>query len=106
MADYRTMYDSEWLHEYDLPSDSVTVEIVAVEAATLTSQGGRKSKKPAIRFKGAEKALALNKTNGKAIAQLYGTDVAEWTGKKVTLFRSTTEMAGETVKCIRVKKPA
>ena len=105
MADYRTMYDSEWLHEYDLSKDEVTVEIATVEAATLMTTGGRKSKKPAVRFKGADKALALNKTNGKAIAQLYGTDVAEWPGKKVTLFRSTTEMAGETVRCIRIKRP-
>jgi hypothetical protein len=106
MPDYRTMYDSEWLHEYDLTKDEVTVEIASVEAGELTSQGGRKSKKPCIKFKGADKALALNKTNGKAIAQLYGTDVSEWPGKKVTLFRSTTEMAGETVRCIRIKKPA
>jgi hypothetical protein len=106
MPDYRTMYDSQYLHEYDLPKDEVTVEILSVEVGELTSQGGRKSKKPLVKFKGADKGLALNKTNGKAIAQMYGNDTAEWTGKKVTLFRSTTEMAGETVKCIRVKKPS
>lgn len=104
MPDYRTMYDSQFLHEYDLTKDEVTVEIASVEVGELVAQGGRKSKKPLVKFKGAEKGLALNKTNGKAIAQMYGTDTADWIGKKVTLFRSTTEMAGETVRCIRVKK--
>lgn len=106
MPDYRTMYDSQFLHEYDLTKDEVTVEIASVEVGELTSQGGRKSKKPLVKFRGAEKGLALNKVNGKAIAQLYGTETTEWIGKRVTLFRSTTEMAGETVKCIRVKKPS
>ncbi len=103
MADFRTMYDSEWLHEYDLKADEVTVEITAVEAGELKTQGGKK-KQPVVRFKGAEKALALNKTNGKSIAALYGVDTADWIGKRVTLFRSTTEMAGETVRCIRIKR--
>lgn len=106
MPDYRTMYDSQFLHEYDLTKDEVTVEIASVEVGELVSQGGRKSKKPLVKFKGADKGLALNKTNGKAIAALYGTDTNDWTGKKVTLFRSTTEMAGETVRCIRIKKPS
>lgn len=108
MPDFRTMYDSEWLHEYDLPSDTVTVEIAAVEAGELKTQGGKK-RQPVVRFtangKALAKALALNKTNGKAIAQLYGNQVEAWVGKKITLFRTTTQMAGETVACIRVRKP-
>lgn len=104
MADFRKMYDSDWLHEYDLKADEVTVEITAVEAGELKTQGGKK-KAPVVRFKGADKALALNKTNGKSIAALYGNDTSDWIGKSVTLFRSTTQFGSDTVKCIRIKKP-
>lgn len=106
MPHVMTMFDSPYLHEYDLKSDEVTVEIVKVEAGELTAAGGRTSKKPLVYFKGAEKALGLNKTNAKVLIGLYGTQTEEWTGKKVTLYRSTTEMAGETVRCIRIKKPS
>lgn len=98
------MFSSEYLHEYDLPAAEVTVEIMSVEATEAQLAGGKKKKAPLVAFKGAEKKLLLNKTNAKAIAALYGNDTAAWPGKKVTLFRSTTEMAGETVACIRIRK--
>ena len=105
MADYRALYDSEFLHHYDLPKDEVTVEIESVEAGNLVAQGGRKSKRPIVHFKGAAKGLVLNKTNGKSVAVLYGNDTAEWIGKKVTLFKAVTSLGGEQVECIRVKPP-
>jgi len=105
MPDYRALYDSEFLHHYDLKKDEATVEIESVEGATLVGQGGRKSKRPVVKFKGAEKGLVLNKTNGKAIAALYGNDTAAWPGNKVTLYKAQTSLAGETVECLRVKAP-
>jgi hypothetical protein len=61
------------------------------------------SKKPVIVFAGKKKKFAVNKTNGKTIAGMYGTDVAAWKGKQVTLYPTTTRFGGETVECIRVR---
>ena len=105
MPDYRALYDSEFLHHYDLKKDEATVEIESVEAGNLVGQGGRKSKRPLVKFKGAEKALVLNKTNGKAISVLYGNDTEKWPGCKVTIYKAQTSLGGETVDCIRVKAP-
>lgn len=102
MADYRTMFDRDYVGAWDLKGDT-TVAIERVEAKELTAQGGRKSKKPIVYFTGAEKGLACNKTNAKIIAAMYGNDTAAWAGKKITLFATTTSMGGETVDCIRVR---
>jgi hypothetical protein len=103
ITDYRAMFDSEYLYAWDLQGHEVTVTIEKVVAGTLTGQGGRKTKKPLVFFKGKEKALGLNKTNGKIICGMYGADTKNWIGKQVTLYPTKTEMAGETVDCIRIK---
>lgn len=105
--DYRKMYDDkEHMYAYDLdglPNRERTLEIASVSRGELTGEQGRKTKKPMVAFVGEPKKLALNKTNGKTIAKLYGTDTEQWTGELVTVFATTTEFGGETVACIRVK---
>lgn len=101
-TDYRSMFDREYLGVWDLQGRSWTLRIARVVAGTLTAPGGRKSKKPVVYFDGAEKGWALNKTNAKAIAGMYGNDTKEWVGKAVTLFPTTTEFGGQTVDAIRV----
>jgi len=105
MADYRSMFDRDYIGAWDLPGD-VAVQISAVEAGEIKGDKGRKSRKPIIRFRGKEKALLGNKTNCKIIARLYGNDTSAWVDKWVTLFPTTTEMGGETVDCIRVRPTA
>lgn len=101
MADYRSMFNSEYIGAWDLPRDA-TVTIVRVEARELTSARG-KDKKPVIWFQGRTKGMVCNKTNAKAIAAMYGKDVSQWLGKRVTLYATTTSAGGETVDCIRVR---
>lgn len=98
-----SMFDSEYLHSYDLPTDEATVEIESVAAGELTAIGGRKSKKPVVKFKGAQKGLALNKTNARIVIALYGPLTEAWPGKRVTLYKTQTQMGGETVDCIRIR---
>lgn len=104
------MYDSDYLYAWDLGGKDVSVTIERVEAGTLTGQQGRKTRKPVVYFRGAQKGLALNKTNGKTIAAMYGTDTAQWPGKAVTLYPTRTTMGGEEVDCVRIRptppKPA
>jgi hypothetical protein len=103
VADYRTMYDSEYLYAWDLQGKDVTVTIARTQQVQLIGEGGRKAKKPCVWFEGKEKGLAINKTNGKIIAAMYGNDMEGWAGKRITLFPTTTQMGGETKECVRVR---
>ena len=104
MADYRTMFDSEWVRAWDLGGRALTVTIVKVAAGVLENQKARKKdKKPVVWFKGAQKPLALNKTNAKTIAQLYGNDTTAWIGKTITIYPTRTQFGNEEVDCIRIK---
>lgn len=104
MPDYRRMYDDkEHLYAYDLLGREATVQIEKCERGELVGERGKKSKKPMLKFVDKEKKLALNKTNGKAIATMYGKDTDNWIGKWITIFPTTTEFGGEVVDCIRVR---
>lgn len=103
MADFRTMYDREYIFAYDLQGKDVTLQIARVSPGTLTGTGGKKSKKPVVYFDGKERGLALCKTNGKVIAAMYGTDTEQWVGKLITIYPTTTTFGPETVECIRVR---
>lgn len=102
--DVRTLYDKEYLYAFDLQGKDVTVVIESVKGGTLVGTGGKSNKKPVVRFKGKEKALALNITNARVIAALYGGFDAElWIGKAVTLYPTTTTFGAQTCDCIRVR---
>lgn len=104
MPHYKRMYDDkEHIYAFDLDGRDVTLTIEKVFAGEVQGEKGRKSKKPVIKFVGKDKKLAVNKTNGKTIAQLYGTDTDGWLGKAITLYPTTTDFGGDTVECIRVR---
>ena len=104
-TDYRSLYDKDYIGALDLQDRDVTVTITRVIGGSLTSVGGRKARKPVIYMKGTEKGFAVNATNGKTIATMYGTFVEEWLGKRITLYKSMTRSPqGEgDVECIRVR---
>lgn len=103
MPHWKSMMDRDYIFAFDLNGKDVVVEISRVVAGELVSTGGRKTKKPVAFFKGKEKGLALNSTNCKVIATLYGNDTTAWVGRSVTLYPTTTTMGGDTVDCIRVR---
>jgi hypothetical protein len=103
MADYRTMYDRDFIFHYDLGGRDVTVTIDHVKQGELTGTSGKKSKKPVVYFEGKDRGLAICKTNGGIIASLYGADVREWKGKRITLYPTKTMFGGKEVDCIRIR---
>lgn len=104
MPDVRKLYDKAYIYCYDLEGRDVTVQIESVSGGTLVGTGGTKNKKPVIRFKGTEKALALNITNARTIAGMYGGfDSEKWIGKRITLYPTTTTFGAGTVECIRIR---
>ncbi len=102
-TDYRGMFDREYLGAWDVAGRDYTLEISRVVVAELTSEGNRKTRKPVVYFKDAQKGLALNKTNARTIAGLYGNDTRAWLGKRITLFATTTTFGRDTVECIRIR---
>jgi len=108
MADYRSMFDRDYLGVWDLQGRDVTVVIAKVVGMTLVAQGGRSSKKPVVYFERTDKGFILNKTNAKAIAGMYGNDTSEWVGQRITLYPTMTSFGDKRVEAIRVRptKPA
>ena len=103
-AHWRTMMSSEYLYAADLLGRDIVVTIEKIVAGKLIGEGGREAKKPLVHFAGKKKPLALNATNCKTIASIYGTnDMAQWIGKRITLYPTTTKVKGQTEECIRIR---
>jgi hypothetical protein len=101
---FRAMFDSDFIGVWSLDGGDKTVTITRVEAGSVGGQKGKKKdRKAIIHFREFSQPMACNVTNAKAIAGLYGADVSQWAGKRVTLFPTTTAFGGETVECIRVR---
>lgn len=110
MADYRTMYDRNYLYAYDLAGKEVTLTIDEVKASELQGSDGKKQKKPTVFFRelrqrqpADNRSLVLCKTNGKTIAAMYGNDTKEWIGKRITLYAAMVSSFGSTVEAIRIR---
>jgi len=48
----------------------------------------------------------LNKTNIRVLAGAFGDNTDGWVNKTVVVYPTTTEMAGKTVPCLRIRIPA
>ena len=103
MLHYKTFFDpGEFIEAADLAGRDVVVQIESVTAGKV-GRGKQESRKPIVAMVGKVKKLAVNKTNGRVIAVLYGPDVSVWKGKFITLYGTTTSFGGETVECIRIR---
>ena len=67
--------------------------------------GTEREKRPVCKFVGKEKALILNKTNTRAIGDLYGSETDGWHGKKIVLYPTTTQYGDRDMAAIRVRPP-
>ncbi len=110
MTHWKELQDREYMFAFDLKGRDVTLTIDKVTGGQLVGTGGKKAKKPLCFFREGRdpKPLALNSTNCKTIAAMYGNEVEQWVGKRITIYPTVTNFGGETVECIRVRpqKPA
>lgn len=98
------MHPSDWLAAVDLKNQEHVVTIESVSKEDLMMVGGKKERKPVIRFKGKQKKLVCNKTNGSAIASLHGTKAELWVGKQITIYPTVCQVGSiKDFPCIRVK---
>jgi hypothetical protein len=108
-------FPSNYMKADDLEDGDLTVTIrdhSPVEWAEFQQKGKpTPDNKPVLYFQHPReaKALVLNKTNWKTIADVLGTDETDdWGGKQITLYATEVESFGETVLAVRVrmKKPS
>ena len=92
-------FPSKYLSAADI-TDSITVTMSHTETTELEGK-----KKLVLFFKGAKKALMLNKTNASNIAKAYGDETEDWTGKPLVLFTAWVDYKGESVEAVRVRAP-
>jgi len=99
------LFPSKYLKAADLGGQDRVVVIKRLDAKhKMKMAGGASTQKPILWLEGEAKMLALNKTNGKSIAKVYGPETDNWVGKAIVLFPTTTTFGGDTVDCIRVRE--
>ena len=93
----------DYIGAYSLnEGEDLTVKIDYVVREMITGTGGKKEECTVAHLVG-QKPFILNATNSKSIAKLYGPYIEDWAGKPITLFASTTKLAGDTVECLRIR---
>jgi len=101
---FRKYFDERFIGSWDFEGkDEAVVTIKEVQIEELKAMDGSTAKKPVLTFTKGKKGMVLNKTNAKAIAEMYGTDAEFWKGKEIILFATTCQAFGKTVDCVRVK---
>lgn len=96
-VDWDELYPGRFIKAGDFKGKNVTLKISSVKVEELVGDKGPQMK-GIIGFEKTDKAWALNKTNGLCLKAMFGRQVQEWVGKRVTLFASMWD--GE--QCIRV----
>lgn len=100
---WKLLINPDYIGAYALEEgQDLTVTIDWVQQETVTGTGGKKEECTVAHLVG-QKPMILNVTNSKMIAKLYGPYIEDWAGKPITLYASTTKLAGETVECLRIR---
>jgi hypothetical protein len=105
MATKDELFPSKYLKAADLVGKPWVLKIKAAPVEALKDMRGGDSRKCVLHFVGVKKSLPLNMTNFVSVAEIAGDDTDMWPGHEVELYPSRTQMAGETVDCVRIRKP-
>lgn len=97
---------SNYVKADDLRGKDVPVTIEKVQSEKLSLPGKRPSDCAVIYFVNAGKPLIANTTNLRTLRNKFGAKVAEWHGKQIVLYPTTTKLRGNTVPCIRIREEA
>lgn len=113
--DARLLFPTLFLSSLDLGGKDVTLTIRRVVVEELKTEKGPQ-KKPVIYFEetrkkaeangdaSKEKRMVMNKTNMLTIGDLYGFEMDDWRGKRITLYSTKVDSFGKKVDAIRVRE--
>jgi hypothetical protein len=82
---YDQLYPGRFIKAVELLGKKVTLTIADVELEDLEGDDGKKTK-ALVRFKESPKMLVLCKTNGLCVKEMFGKEIANWIGKRITIF--------------------
>ncbi len=97
-TNYDELYPGRFLKAGLLKGQKVTLTIKDVDVEQLEDNTGKPKTKAIIAFSERPLELVACKTNGLCLKAMFGKDLANWIGKKVTLFPG--QWNGE--ECIRI----
>lgn len=89
-VDYDELYPGRFIKAGDLRGRDVNLTITKVRADELEGQKGKQTK-GVISFKETKKELVLNRTNGECIKAMFGRKLADWVGKRITVYPAKIE---------------
>lgn len=91
----------------DLPDGKdipIVIERVRMAGPDDKGKDGRALDKPIIKIKGKDKEWVICKTVAKAIRRHHGNEMEGWTGKEISIYRTTCNAFGNPqTPCIRVR---
>lgn len=101
---WKKLINPNYIGVYSLKNgEDLDVTIEKVVREQVVSTGGKKEE-CTVAYLIGQKPLILNRTNSKTITKLFNSPyIEDWVGKKITLFSSTTKLAGEIVECLRIR---
>lgn len=100
---WKRLINPDYIGAYSLPEgEDMTVRIDFVQREQVTGTGGKKEE-CSVAHLVKQKPMILNVTNSKTIAKLYGPYIEDWAGQFITLYATTTKLAGDTVECLRIR---
>ncbi len=101
------IFPSKYLKGSDLNGQPKVVTIERVERQKLKGLDGNEQEKAVIFFRGAKKALPLNRTNYDAVSGIVGNDdTDEWIGHLIELYSQKEPVAGTLKDCVRIRAPS
>jgi hypothetical protein len=102
-VDWDELYEGRFLKAGQLKGQKVTLTIESVDMYMLEGKKGPE-KKGVLAFKERPKLISLNKINGLCLRAMFGRDVTQWEGKRITIFPDVVKEAGamQGDLCIRI----
>ena len=86
-------FSGKWLTAIDVPRQGLRGYIEEITEEEI-GQGSDKKIKLVLWIKGQDKGMVLNKTNGGILADLYGDETDDWTGRRIVLIVQKVEYQG------------
>lgn len=98
---YESAFPGRFLKAALLNGKNTTVTLERVYMEELEGDKGKENKLIAA-FEGKKLEFVLCKTNAFCLREMWGSKVAGWLGKRVTLMPTTTNFGPKKVDCIRI----
>lgn len=85
-VDYDQLYPGRFIKAGELMGKKVTLTISDVDLEDLMGDDGKEKAKAIVSFKETPKKMVTCKTNGICLKEMFGKKLADWIGKRVTIF--------------------